>query len=62
VNTLLGFALVELKFAPDPTANAAATISAPKANSTLRGEAFHNDFILVMAISFTVIAYGQPTG
>ena len=61
VNTLLGLALVELKFAPDPTATAATTNSAPKAKSTFRGEAFHKDFILVMAISFAVIADGQPT-
>src|ERR1700710_2285177 len=43
VNTLLGLALVELKFAPDPTATAATTSNAPKAKSTFRGEAFHND-------------------
>jgi hypothetical protein len=61
VNTLVGLALVELKFAPDPTATAATTKRAPKAKSTFRGEAFHNDFILFIAISFAVIADGQPT-
>jgi hypothetical protein len=58
----VGLALVELKFAPDPTASAAATIRAPNAKSTFRGEVFHNVFILFMAISFAVIAFGQPTG
>jgi hypothetical protein len=61
VKTLLGLALVELKFAPDPTATAATTNRAPKARSTFRGDAFHKDFILVMAISLAVIADRQPT-
>jgi hypothetical protein len=52
VNTLLGLALVELKFAPEPTARAAAISSPPNASSTLRGEALHNALNLVIAISF----------
>jgi hypothetical protein len=48
VNTLLGLALVELKFAPEPIATAAATSRTPSANRTLRGEAFHKADILVI--------------
>jgi hypothetical protein len=53
LNTLLGFALVELKFAPDPTTSAAATISPAQATSTFRGEAFQRDVSLLIAISST---------
>jgi hypothetical protein len=49
VNTLLGFALVELKFAPDPTATAAAIIRPPRASRTFRGDAFHKVLNLFMA-------------
>jgi hypothetical protein len=52
VTTLLGLALVELKFAPEPTASAAAAIRPPNAASTFRGEAFQIDDILLMAVSF----------
>jgi hypothetical protein len=61
VNTLLGFALVELKFAPEPTASAAAIINPAKASSTLRGEAFHSVLILDMSISLARMGE-QPSG
>jgi hypothetical protein len=51
VNTLLGWAFVELKFVPAPTPSPAATSTAPLPASNLSGEPFHNDFILPIAIS-----------
>jgi hypothetical protein len=61
VNTLLALALVELKFAPDPAASAAATSNAPKATSTLRGEAFHKALILLMGNLLCGDRLWQPT-
>jgi hypothetical protein len=47
--TLLGFALVELKFAPEPMATAVATIRPTRTASTLRGEAVQRDLSLFIA-------------
>jgi hypothetical protein len=45
LNTLLGLALVELKFAPDPTASADAASTANSAAMIFRGEVAHRALV-----------------
>ena len=50
LNTLDGFALVELKFAPDPTAMPVAARTPTRPTITFRGEAFQRALIRDMPV------------